>query len=108
MKSDLPCVCTSMLDSAYKEEGFISTMPVILNNMNSVVFHYFIFFKSLFNGNEITVTLAIRQLYFERTRVGKGAGFKVFHLTTTKNVEKLTYSTCKQHFKNSSMITSFQ
>lgn len=46
------------------------------NNINSMCFIFFI--ESLFNGNEITVTLAIRQLYFDilKDRTGNRVGFK--------------------------------
>lgn len=48
----------------------VSTVTAILN-LN-------VFIKSLFNGNEITATLAIRQLYFDklRGRMGEMMGFK--------------------------------
>lgn len=47
------------------------------------------FMKSLFNGHEITVTLAIRQLYFEIERQDGEQGWAlIVHFRTTKKVNK--------------------
>lgn len=57
----------------------ISILSIILNDTNS---KYFTFLKLIFNGNYITVTRAIRQLYFDKLKDIMGKGYALTQLKT--------------------------